>query len=109
MDILVIDQGPELFWFVSLAMSRYELQLRHVQNIQSAQQCIQLESPKVVVMSGDDSTLAIEHFIPKIRNDIFAMNTLFIVITANASLDYKKLLLKAGASQILYRNKENIL
>jgi hypothetical protein len=109
MAIIVIDQGPELFWFVSTSLVEYGLPLKHIQNTQIAEQCIMQESPELVIISGDDKTLEAESFIYKIRNDIFSKNTPFLIITANTAYDFKKNLLKAGAGQVLYRNNENEL
>ena len=105
MSIAVIDQGAELFWFVSNALLQDELPLKHLNSIQTGEKYILQELPKIVVISGDDSAINAEKFIGKIRNHVFARNTLFIVVTADTSPEYKKSLIIAGAGQILYRGK----
>lgn len=105
MSIAVIDQGAELFWFVSNALLQDELPLKHLNSIVAGENYILQELPKIVVISGDDSSLNAEKFIAKVRNHVFARNTLFIVVTADTSPEYKKSLIIAGAGQILYRGK----
>lgn len=105
MSIAVIDQGAELFWFVSNALLQDELPLKHLNSISAGEKYILQELPKIVVISGDDSSINAEKFIGQIRNHVFARNTLFIVVTADTSPEYKKSLIIAGAGQILYRGK----
>lgn len=105
MGIAVIDQGPELFWFVSNALLQDELPLKHIQTVQTAEKFILQELPEIVIVNGDDKTLLPEQFINKMRNHVFARETLFIVITADTSADFKKSLLLAGAGQVLYRGR----
>ena len=105
MSIAVIDQGAELYWFVSNALLQDELHLKHLNTISAGEKYILQELPKIVVLSGDDSSLNAEKFITKVRNHDFARNTLFIVVTADTSPEYKKNLIIAGAGQILYRGR----
>lgn len=105
MSIAVIDQGAELFWFVSNALLQDELALKHLNSIQAGESYILQELPKIVVLNGDDSSLHAGKFIGKIRNHVFARNTLFIVFTADTSAELKKELTIAGAGQILYRGR----
>ena len=105
MSIAVIDQGAELFWFVSNALLQDELALKHLNSIQAGESYILQELPKIVVLNGDDASIHPVKFIGKIRNHVFARNTLFIVVTADTSPEFKKELIIAGASQILYRGK----
>ena len=105
MSIAVIDQGAELFWFVRNALLQDEYPLKHLNSISTGEKYILQELPKIVVISGDDSSIDAEKFIGKIRNHVFARNTLFIVVTSDSSLEYKKSLMIAGAGQILYRGK----
>lgn len=105
MTIAVIDQGPELFWFVSNALLQDELPLKHLSSISAGEHFILQELPKVVVLNGDDSTIQADKFISRIRNHVFARNTLFIVVTADTSPEYKKALIIAGAGQVLYRGR----
>lgn len=105
MSIAVIDQGAELFWFVSNALSQDELLLKHLNSIQAGEKYILQELPKIVVLNGDDSSINATKFIGQIRNHVFARNTLFIVVTADQSPEYKKELIIAGAGQILYRGR----
>ena len=105
MGITVIDQGPELFWFVSNALSQEEIPLKHVQGTIPGEQSILQELPEIVILNGDDKSLLPEKFINKMRNHVFARNTLFIVFTADTSLEYKKSLLVAGAGQVIYRGR----
>lgn len=103
MSIFVIDQGPELFWFVSQALIEEELPIKHIQTAETGEQHILQELPRVVILNGDDGAIAAEKFISRMRNHVFARNTMFIVVTADISDGFKKSLLVAGAAQILYR------
>ncbi len=105
MGIFVIDQSPELYWFVSNALSQEEVSLKHIQSIQVGEQVILQELPAIVILNGDDKSLLPDVFINKMRNHVFARNTLFIVFTSDTSTEFKKTLLMAGAGQILYRGR----
>lgn len=105
MGITVIDQGPELYWFVSNALLQDEIPLKHVQSIQAGERSILMDLPEIVIINGDDKSLLPEIFINKMRNHVFARDTLFIVVTADTSVEFKKSLLIAGAGQILYRGR----
>ena len=105
MTIAVIDQSAEIYWFVSSALLQDELPLKHLNSLAAGEKYVLQELPKIVVLTGDDSTIDPEKFIAKIRNHVFARNTLFIVITADSSPEYKKKLIIAGAGQVLYRGK----
>ncbi|MBC7713190.1 MAG: hypothetical protein H7177_07615 [Rhizobacter sp.] len=105
MSIAVIDQGAELYWFASSSLLQDEITLKHLNSIQSGESYILKELPKIVILNGDDSSIHAEKFIAKIRNHVFARNTLFVVFTADTSPEYKKALIIAGAGQILYRGK----
>ena len=102
MGIFVIDIGPELYWYVSTALLQDEIPLKHLQSIQVAEKEILQELPLIVILNGDDKTLLPDTFINKMRNQVFARNTLFIVVTSDSSAEFKKSLLIAGAAQILY-------
>jgi hypothetical protein len=105
MGITIIDQSPELYWFVSNALLQDEIPLKHLQSIEAGEQNILNDLPEIVILNGDDSTILPDQFINKMRNHVFARNTLFIVVTSNTSNEFKKLLLVAGAAQILYRGR----
>ena len=105
MAIAVIDQGAELYWFASSALLQDEIPLKHLSSIQSGEKYLLEELPSIVILNGDDSSIHAEKFIAKIRNHVFARNTLFIVVTADTSPEFKKALIIAGAGQILYRGK----
>ncbi|MDO9182300.1 MAG: hypothetical protein Q7U04_07815 [Bacteriovorax sp.] len=105
MGITVIDQGPELFWFVSNALLQDEIPLRHLQSIEAGEKNILLELPEIVILNGDDKSLIPAQFINRMRNHVFARNTLFIVFTADTTPEFKKELLIAGAGQVLYRGR----
>lgn len=105
MGITVIDQGPELYWFVSNALLQDEIPLKHLQSIQAGEKNILQELPEIVILNGDDKSLLPEQFINRMRNHVFARNTLFIVFTADTSSEFKRALLIAGAGQILYRGR----
>lgn len=105
MTIAVIDQGAELYWFVSSALIQDEYHLKHLKTIQTGEQYILQDLPSIVILNGDDASIPCEKFIAQIRNHVFARNTLFIVFTADTSLEYKKSLIIAGAGQIFYHKK----
>ncbi|MFA6236011.1 MAG: hypothetical protein WC635_01685 [Bacteriovorax sp.] len=105
MGITVIDQGPELYWFVSNALLQEEIPLKHIQSISAGERNILQELPEIVILNGDDKSLLPDKFINKMRNHVFARNTLFIVVTSDTSTEFKKALLIAGAGQILYRGR----
>jgi hypothetical protein len=105
MGITVIDPSPELFWFVSNALLQAEIPLKHLQSIEAGEKSILHDLPEMVILNGDDKTIATDLFINKMRNHVFARNILFIVITSNTTSEFKKSLLIAGAAQILYKGK----
>lgn len=105
MAIAVIDQGAELYWFISNALRQDEYALKHLKTIQAAEQHILQELPAIVILNGDDGPISCEKFITHIRNHVFARNTLFIVFTTDTSASYKKSLIIAGVGQIFYRGK----
>lgn len=105
MTIAVIDQGAELYWFVSSALIQDEYHLKHLKTIQTGEQYILQDLPSIVILNGDDASIPCEKFIAQIRNHVFARNTLFIVFTADTSPEYKKSLIIAGAGQIFYHKK----
>jgi len=106
MAITVIDQGPELFWFVSSALVNDEqLRLRHIKDVTIGENAIFHDLPQIVIVNGDDKSIDPPQFVNKMRNHVFARNTLFIVFTADLSVEYKKELLVAGAGQVFYKGK----
>lgn len=105
MGILVVDQGPEIFWFASGALVQDEIQLKHLQTVAAAEAHIFKDLPKIVILNGDDSSLEPIKFIGRMRNHVFARNILFIVFTADLSNKYKKELLMAGAGQVFYKGR----
>lgn len=105
MSIVVVDQGAELFWFVSNALLQDDIPLKHVKTIPMSEELILKELPKLVVLNGDDKSLHPDTFIAKMRNHVFARQTMFIVVTSDNSPEYKKKLIVAGAGQILYRGQ----
>lgn len=105
MSIAVIDQGAELFWFVSNALIQDEIPLKHLNTIQSSEQHILQELPEIVILNADEEGLNPVKFITRIRNHVFARNTLFIVFTSDTSLEFKRDLIIAGAGQVFYRGR----
>ncbi len=103
MLIIVIDQAPELFWFVSNSLLVDEIPLKHFKNATTGERYILQELPEIVIINGDDKSIEPEKFINRMRNHVFARNVLFIVVTSDMSISYKKNLLIAGAGQVLYR------
>lgn len=103
MSIVVVDQGAELFWFVSNALLQDEIPMKHLKTIPMSEEIILKELPDLVVLNGDDKSIHPDAFIAKMRNHVFARQTMFIVVTADMSPEYRKSLIIAGASQILYR------
>ena len=104
MGIIVIDQSPDLFWYVSAALREDEIPLKHLPSIAVAEQMILQDMPAIVVMSGDDGAEKVVKFISKIRNHVFARNTLFIVFTSNSDPIEKRDYLIAGAGFVLFRS-----
>ncbi len=106
MEIAVIDQGPELFWFVSNALINDEqLKLKHIKDATIGEKSILHTLPQIVIVNGDDGDLDPIKFITRMRNHVFARNILFIVVTANLTVEFKKNLMFAGAGQVFYRGK----
>ena len=103
MSIIVIDQSPELFWFVSNSLIADEIPLKHFKTAGTGEKFILQELPEIVIVNGDDKSLEPEKFINRMRNHVFARHILFIVVTSDMSVNYKKNLLIAGAGQVLYR------
>lgn len=105
MEIVVIDQGPELFWYINNALTGEDVQMKHLKSKQLAFDHIFNELPDIIVINGDDPELTVLEMISKIRNHAFLRNIQFIVSTGNSSLEFRKSLMIAGAGFILYRNK----
>ena len=101
MGIFVIDQGPELFWFVNNALLETEIAIKHYQTLEACEEHILKELPQIVVLNACHN-YPVEKFINKMRNHVFARNTIFIVFTSNTSDHFKKNLLISGAAQIFY-------
>ena len=92
MSLIVIDISPELYWFVSSALLTEEIPLKHFQTAAAGEQYILQELPEIVILNGDDKTIEPDKFINRMRNHVFARNTLFIVVTSDMSLSFKKAL-----------------
>ena len=105
MEIVVIDQGPELFWYVNNAMVNEQVHLKHIKTKQSALDHIFKELPEIVIINGDEPELNVNELISKIRNHAFLRNIQFVVSTGNSSADFRKDLMMSGAGYILFRNK----
>jgi hypothetical protein len=103
MGIIVIDQSPDLFWYVSGALREDEVPLKHLPGITVAEQIVLHDMPEIVVMNGDDGAENVTKFISKIRNHVFARNTIFIVFTSNSDPLEKRNYLIAGAGFVLYK------
>lgn len=108
MEIVIIDQGPELFWYVSNAMVNDTVHLKHVKTKTAALEHVFKELPEVVIINGDDEDYNITEFISKIRNHAFLRNIQFIVSTSNSSLEFRRNLMMCGAGYILFRNRNGI-
>ena len=105
MTIAVIDQGTELYWFVRKSLASEEFSLKHLLTPHTAEEYISNELPALIILNGDDSLIDCIKLITKIRNHVFGRNTFFIVVTSDPSLELKKSLLIAGASEIFYKEK----
>jgi hypothetical protein len=105
MSIIVIDKSPELYWYVSNALLLDEIPLKHIKSLALGEKSILQELPKIVILNGDEKSIPPAQFIMRMRNHVFARNTLYIVITQDTSIEFKDSLLKAGVSQILFRGK----
>lgn len=105
MEIVIIDHGPELFWYVSNAMVNEPVHLKHIKTKQAALDHIFKELPEIVIVNGDDTDFDVTELISKIRNHAFLRNIQFIVSTGNSSLDFRRNLMMSGAGYILFRNK----
>lgn len=109
--ILVVDQGTEIFWFSSRILGQDEklqklIYLKHINNIALGEEFILKELPKIVILNGDDPNYSPVTFIGKMRNHVFARNTLFVVITSNTNYEFRRSLLIAGAAQVFYKNSK---
>lgn len=105
MEIVIIDQGPELFWYVSNAMVNEPVHLKHIKTKQAALEHIFRELPEIVVINGDDEDSNVTELISKIRNHAFLRNIQFVVSTGSSSLDFRRNLMLSGAGYILFRSK----
>jgi hypothetical protein len=103
MGIIVIDQSPDLFWYVSGALREDEISLKHLPSITIAEQVILRDMPEIVVLNGDDGAELITKFISKLRNHVFARNTIFIVFTSSSDQVEKRNYLIAGAGFVLFK------
>ena len=57
MTIAVIDQGAELYWFVSNALSQTEISLKHIQTLGAGEHFILQELPDIVIINGPNLNL----------------------------------------------------
>ncbi len=105
MEIVVIDQGPELFWFVSNAMVNEDVHLKHIKTKQAAIEHVFKDLPDIVIINGDDEDFNITELIAKFRNHAFLRNIQFIVSTGNSSLEFRRNLMLSGAGYILFKSK----
>jgi len=103
MSIVVIDMSPELFWYVSNSLGEIDMPLKHVPDSKQALALIQKELPKIVILNHDDPNLNVADLIGKMRNHVFARNTLFLVFSSNYSLESRRQLVIQGAAQVFYR------
>jgi hypothetical protein len=104
MGILVVDQSPDLFWFVSGALREDEIPLKHLPSMAVGEHMILQDMPEIVVMSGDDGADKVTAFISRMRNHVFARNTIFIVFTSNSDPVEKRNYLISGAGFVLFRS-----
>jgi hypothetical protein len=104
MDIVVIDQAPDLFWYISGALREDELSLKHIPLMAAAEGIILQDMPKIVVVNGDEGTSPVNKFISKMRNHVFARNAIFIVVTSNSDVSEKRTYIVSGAGFVLYRS-----
>lgn len=107
MGITVIDISPEFYWFASNALLQIEIPLKHLQSIVAGEESILDDLPKIVILNGDDKSISADIFIDKMRNHVFARNIIFMVVTSDTSLEFKKSLLIAGAAQIVYQARNS--
>jgi len=105
MSLFVVDQSPELFWYVSNSLISLELPLKHIPDLTTSESHIFNELPKIVIINADSTPNDLEKYIAKMRNHIFARNILFIIFTSDSSMNFRRKLVIAGASQVFYRNK----
>lgn len=104
MGIIVIDQSPDLFWFVSAALREDEIPLKHIPTMPVAEQMILQDMPEIVVMSGDDGVEKVTAFISRMRNHVFARNVMFIVFSSSSDPVEKRNFLIAGAGFVLFKS-----
>lgn len=107
MGIIVVDFSPEIFWFVSNSLAGTEIGLKHIPDIKQAEQIIYQELPSIVVLNADDPRTNTEQFIGRMRNHVFARNTVFIVFTSNPSPEFRRGLVIQGAAQVFYRSENH--
>ena len=105
MSITIVDQSPELFWFIRGLLQDGEVPIRHIKTAPVAKLNILQEFPNIVIINADDKAIGCEEFIKDVKGNIFFGDTKFIVVTGDSSIETTKNLLLAGASQILYRTK----
>lgn len=96
--------SPELYWYVSNALSSLNLPLTHYTNSSHAEKVVYNELPDIVILNGDDGQLNTAQFIGKMRNHVFARNVHCIVFTSDTSFEYKKALIIQGASFVFYKH-----
>lgn len=103
MSIVVIDVSPEIFWFVSGALSTLEIPLSHFTDSSHADKVVFNELPSIVILNGDDPNFKVEPFISKMRNHVFARNCMFIVFTSNLTVEYRRALIVNGAAYVFHK------
>ena len=102
MSILVIDQAPELFWYIRGALRVDEMPLKHLTTVQEAEETILKELPQIVILNADAGVSYVAGLINKIRNHVFARNTIFIVFTTLTDLADRRAFLIAGAGYVVH-------
>ena len=109
MSITVVDQSPELFWFIRGLFQNDEVPIRHTKTTAVAKLNILQEFPKIVIINADDNAINCERFIKEMTDCPFFGDTKFIVVTGDSKNESTEKLLIAGASQVLFRTKEDPL
>lgn len=95
--------APEVYWFVRTSLAPIEIELTHFTDSIHAEKIVLSELPKIVILNDDDKNVDIKKFIGKMRNHIFARNTMFLVFTSSIDVAHRRDLIVNGAAQVFHR------
>lgn len=105
MSILVFDKNPELFWYVSGVLRETNIALKHLTSVDDGEEAILRDLPKLVILNAGSELDSVSEIIFKMRNHVFARDTIFIVFTTAVDPQLRRSYLVAGSGYIVHHAK----